>query len=136
MYLFKRLLFLAALLLPALSSLPAPASAIDVFQDRGVPSISGLHVAAGYEQLTLSTGAATALAAVPQPSSNRIFVTLAIITVEGNAVRFRDDGTDPTAAIGMPIPIGGAYVYTGDLSKLRFIRQSATSAVINVLYYY
>jgi hypothetical protein len=59
---------------------------------------------------------------------------MALIICEGGAVRFRDDGTNPTAAIGMPLSIGTAFFYDGDLKKIRFIQQAAT-ATINVLYY-
>jgi hypothetical protein len=45
---------------------------------------------------------------------------------------FRDDGTAPTAAIGILLTVGTNYWYTGKLSAVRFI--SATGHV-NVSYY-
>jgi hypothetical protein len=49
-------------------------------------------------------------------------------------VRWRDDGTDPTASVGMPLAAGVPFAYDGDLTRIRFIQQSA-SAVLNVSYY-
>ena len=133
----KRLSILAGFALGLLLALPAVA--VDpIYLQRGSPGISGQRVPAGFEQLSLSTGSSTALAAIPAATTNTppIAVTLAVICVEGNAVRFRDDATAPTAAIGMPIPVGGCWNYTGNPAALRFIRQSASTATLNVNYYY
>lgn len=129
-----RNLLLAGLL--ALGAIAAAAQTTDPRTvTRGALSISGQRVAAGYEQLTLSSGTATALASIPTAKGG-VAATLLVITVETTAVRFRDDGVDPTASVGFPIPVGGSYVYTGDPANLKFIRQSASNAVINVLYYF
>jgi len=53
---------------------------------------------------------------------------------ETQAVRFRDDGTAPTAAVGMPIAVGAYYDLDGNLAKYQFIQQ-AVSATLNVVYY-
>lgn len=52
------------------------------------------------------------------------------------AIRFRDDGTAPTAAVGMHIPVGLApFFYQGDLQKLLFIADAvAGNAEVNVTY--
>lgn len=80
----------------------------------------------GYQQIT-SLSSATALT-VPSGA------TLAIIVPETQAVRWRDDGTDPTASVGMPVPISTVLSYDGDLNRIRFIEQAA-SAKLNVSYY-
>jgi hypothetical protein len=131
---FLALIQLALLVLVA----PALAQAPPVYINRGQPTIDGERAPAGYEQLTLSTGSATALAAIPSKTSNvpPLSVTLTIIIVSSNDVRFRDDGTNPTASVGMPIAAGGSWIYTGNPANLRFIRQSATNAVLDVMYYY
>lgn len=60
---------------------------------------------------------------------------IALISVEGAAIRWRDDGVNPTAAIGMPMAVGQEFQYTvDDFSKIKFIQQAAT-ATINVSYY-
>lgn len=79
----------------------------------------------GYQQIT-GLGTAKALT-VPSGA------TLAVISVEGGSVRYRDDGTDPTTTIGMPLPEAG-ITYTGSLAAIKFI-QAAGTAVLNVLYY-
>lgn len=60
--------------------------------------------------------------------------TTAMIVAEGQAVRWRDDGTDPTAAVGMPLAVGVPFVYTGALSRIRFIEQ-AGGASLNIAFY-
>jgi hypothetical protein len=88
----------------------------------------------GYQQIT-SLSAAAALT-VPVVDANGLSVkpTIAIITPEAAAVRWRDDGTDPTGTVGMPLASGVTLQYDGDLTKIRFIQQ-ASGAIINISYY-
>ena len=88
----------------------------------------------GYQQIT-SLSAAAALT-VPVVDANGLSVkpTIAIITPEAAAVRWRDDGTDPTGTVGMPLASGETLQYDGDLTKIRFIQQ-APGAIINISYY-
>ena len=59
-----------------------------------------------------------------------------IIVATGQNVRWRDDGTAPTATVGMLLKTTDApFYYDGDLSAIRFI-ESAASGVLNVCYYY
>jgi hypothetical protein len=80
----------------------------------------------GYQQIT-SLSASTALT-VPTGA------TMALIIAETQAVRWRDDGTAPTASVGMPLATGVSLSYDGDLRAIRFIQQTA-SATLNVCYY-
>lgn len=80
----------------------------------GYQQITSLSAAAG---LTIPTGA-----------------TMALIIPETQAVRWRDDGTAPTASVGMPVAVGESLNYDGDLSRIRFIEQTA-SAKLNISYY-
>jgi len=80
----------------------------------------------GFEQLT-SLAAAKSLTS---PTGAR----LALIQAEDQAVRWRDDGVDPTSAVGMQLAAGKDFFYIGDLSNIRFIEESA-SAKLNVAYY-
>jgi hypothetical protein len=83
---------------------------------------------AGYQQLT-SLATATALT-VPAGAD------VAIIQAEAQAVRWRDDGTDPTSSVGMRLAAGSDFLYTGRLSALRFIQDDAVPpAILNVSYY-
>jgi hypothetical protein len=80
----------------------------------------------GYQQIT-SLGTAQALTV---PSNAR----MAMVQPTGQSVRWRDDGTNPTASIGMVIAAGDIMEFTTDLSALRFI-QTTASAVLNISYY-
>lgn len=81
----------------------------------------------GYAQDT-SISVASALPDIPTGA------TVAVIRVSTQAVRIRDDGTDPTASVGFPIAAGDTYTYEGDLSALKII-ESTAGAEIDVLYY-
>ena len=83
-------------------------------------------VCLGYQQIT-SLSSATGLTP-PQGA------TLALIVPESQNVRWRDDGTNPTASVGMPIFVGASLSYDGDFNKIKFIEESA-SAKINVSFY-
>lgn len=82
----------------------------------------------GYQQI--ATAAATGL--TPPDGAE-----IAVISVEVAAVRYRDDGTSPTTAIGMLIPSGLApQVFFGNLSAVKFINAvGASGALVNVTYY-
>lgn len=80
----------------------------------------------GYQQIT-SLSAATGLT-VPTGA------TLALIQAESQNVRWRDDGTNPTASVGMYIVVDTVLSYTGKLSAIKFI-QTAASATLNIAYY-
>ena len=83
----------------------------------------------GFQQLTVSTSALGLT--VPAGASR------ALIRVSGaNGVTFRDDGTDPTAAIGFPIVSTDPFLlYDGELTKIKFIRTGASDGLLNVSYY-
>lgn len=86
----------------------------------------GKLVPLGYQQIT-ALSAATALTV---PTGSR----LAIIQAETQGVRWRDDGTNPSATVGMVLAAGYDLVYTGDLTAIRFFEVIA-SAKLNVSYY-
>jgi hypothetical protein len=88
----------------------------------------------GYQQITSLSSAAGLT--VPQTDLNGLACkpTLAIITAETQAVRWRDDDTAPTASVGMPLAAGATLQYDGDLTKIQFIEQTA-SARLNISYY-
>lgn len=89
-------------------------------------SIPGHLVPNGYQQIT-SLVAATALT-VPDKT------VLAVIQPESQNVRYRDDGVNPTASVGMRIVANDIVFYTGDMAAIRFIEETA-SAKLNVTYY-
>lgn len=81
----------------------------------------------GYQQLT-NLATATGLT-VP---AGTVYV---LFKPNAQAIRFRDDGTNPTASVGYPQAAGAEYIYTGCApSSLRFIEVTA-GATLDVLYY-
>ena len=93
-------------------------------QQKGSPSYLS---PAGYQQYT-SLASATPLTNVPAGS------TMALICAEVAGVRWRDDGTNPTASVGQPVGAGQCFSYSGNFSAIKFIQQSA-SATLDVSYY-
>lgn len=80
----------------------------------------------GYQQLTVTT-----LQTLTVPAG----ANLAIIRGEAQTVRWRDDGTAPTASVGMTMLVADPpLIYSGDLTKLKFIAATA-GGIINVNYY-
>jgi hypothetical protein len=101
----------------------------------GVVVVPGIYtqIPLGIGQLTLtSTAALLSTVAGGIPNGAR----LAVLTVETNDLRWRDDGTAPTTAIGMLIVHGSwpPYEYHGDLTKLQLIAVSG-SPVVDVAFY-
>ena len=88
----------------------------------------------GYQQIT-SLSSATGLT-VPTKDLNGLSCkpSIALITPEGQAVRWRDDDVSPTASVGMPLAAGVTLQYDGDLTKIKFIEQLG-GAKLNVTYY-
>ena len=87
-------------------------------------------VPVGYEQITgISVGNAKGLTAATFSGAD-----FAIIQAEDQNVRWRDDGTSPDATTGMVLAAGSWMVYTGDLSTIEVIEETAT-AIVNVSYY-
>ncbi|RZA08840.1 MAG: hypothetical protein EOP02_36230 [Proteobacteria bacterium] len=99
---------------------PATAAAQDASGAQKAPVYTPL----GYQQIS---GPSSTGLTVPAGARR------AIVQVEAQSVRWRDDGT-PTASVGMLIPAGGELRYDGTLSAIRFTQVAAT-AVLNVAYY-
>jgi hypothetical protein len=72
------------------------------------------------------------LAAVP--GGIPVAANAVMLTVDGSAVRFRDDGVPPDGGTGMAIqPTLNPFLYTGDLRAILFIAPSG--AVLHVSFY-
>lgn len=57
----------------------------------------------------------------------------ALIQAQGQNIRWRPDGTDPSSSVGMILYAGQIMLYDGDLTKIRFIEASG-GAVLTVTY--
>jgi hypothetical protein len=98
-------------------------------------NLKAITACMGYQQITsLSSAQGLTVPEVDPVSGLKAMPTIALITPETNTVRWRDDGTAPTASVGMPLAAGVTLQYDGDLKKIKFIEQTA-SAKINISYY-
>lgn len=78
----------------------------------------------GYSQLT---GLSSAQGVTVPSGAN-----YALIRCESQNVRWRDDGTNPTASVGYPLNVGEELLYDSqDIANLKFIEQTA-SAKVNI----
>jgi hypothetical protein len=88
----------------------------------------------GYQQITTLSSATSLTVPVTDLNGLSCRPSIAIITPETQAVRWRDDGIAPTASVGMPLAAGVTLQYDGDIGQIQFIEQVA-SAKINISYY-
>jgi len=98
-------------------------------------NIKAVTTCFGYQQITTLTSVTGLTVPAVTPEGLNGKPVFALIVAEGAPVRWRDDSTAPTATVGMPLAIGVPLQYDGDLSKIKFIEQSA-SAKLNISYYY
>lgn len=109
-----------------LLGIPVPSQAVDC------AGISTSLSPAGYQQLTVST---TAVALTVPVAATR--TRLAVIGVESNPIRFRDDGTDPSATVGTLVKADNFVLVCGAdaIRQFKAIRQGASDATLNIHYY-
>jgi|TARA_R110000868_G_C10610742_1_gene741379 hypothetical protein len=88
----------------------------------------------GYQQITTLSSAVALTVPIVDVQGLSCKPSIAIITPETQGVRWRDDGTDPSASVGMPLAAGVTLQYDGDLTKIKFFEQ-AGSAKLNISYY-
>lgn len=88
-------------------------------------------VVGSFQSLKYQQVSVTSATIIPPPAGT----TMMLISVETNGVRFRDDGTNPTTAIGMPLSVGTQnFIYTGYPGGVAFIAQAGT-ATLDVTFY-
>jgi hypothetical protein len=85
------------------------------------------HASAGAEQTLTLTSSAQSLT-VPTGS---VWATLCLETANA---RWRDDGTAPTASVGVPLTAGQCMQYAGPFTRFQIIAQSG-SPVLSVSFY-
>jgi hypothetical protein len=92
----------------------------------------GKSVSTYHQSNTVTTAQTLAtIAGITIPDS----VKSALVSVETQAVRYREDGTNPTAAIGHLIAAGGSITFdAATLRRVKLIQATAT-AVINITFY-
>lgn len=60
---------------------------------------------------------------------------VAFIKAETQPVRWRDDGTAPTATDGFLLDVGEEFWYTGDVQAIKFIDTAAGASTLHVALY-
>lgn len=88
----------------------------------------------GYQQITTLSSASALTVPDKDVQGLSCKPSIALITPEAQAVRWRDDGVAPSATVGMPLAAGVTLQYDGDLTKIQFIEQ-VSGAKLNVTYY-
>ena len=96
----------------------------------GTPIIGGGATPLGYQQISAATLATATKLTVPTGA------VVAVAQVDTAGVRWRDDGTAPTGAIGMQLSTGGTIAFGGaSMTAVQFILATGGSPVLNVSYY-
>jgi hypothetical protein len=88
-----------------------------------------------FESVTVADAAIGCTSATYSVSGQRGPVA-ALISVETAELRFRVDGSNPTAAVGHVLQPGESVVLTGpNIQSLKMIRTGSTSATVRVTYF-
>lgn len=84
----------------------------------------------GYCQLSVSTvvGISTCSGGIPART------VWAVLCVETANIRWRDDGTNATTTVGMPLIAGSCMYYSGTMSAFTVVAVSG-SPVLNISFY-
>lgn len=95
-----------------------------MFADRQLQSL-------GFKRIATITSTVVALPDIPKKAA------YAYIQADGGDLRWRDDGTDPTATVGHLLAMNEDHWYTVDRLPIRFIRDTDEVEVTNlhVTYY-
>lgn len=88
----------------------------------------------GFETLTVAASAVGPTEGTFSPAGGMADYAL-FGPLETAQVRWRDDGTAPTASVGHLLEVGQVLEFDGKLSKLQFIRTGGTSGALPVSYY-
>ncbi len=92
---------------------------------ESMATVTGYRRPLGYQQITNAT-LQTAVGFVLPKNPAGLIPGYAVIQCTGGVVRWRDDGTGPTATVGMSIPANGELDYCGDVNAIQFIASSGT----------
>ena len=116
-----------------LSLVFAPAPPVKA-QSAGSCADLGALVPMDFEVITVSSAAIGFTTS--KIATSTATAKVAVWYLAANAVNYREDGTNPTAGVGMPVAAGTYGTTCGQkaVSQIRFIRQSA-DATLSVSYY-
>lgn len=104
---------------------------------RGEEVVTGTRRPLGYLQISnANLQSAVGLAPPTLPTADAALPLYAVIQANAGTIRWRDDGTAPTATIGMLIPSGGELLYAGDLTAIQLIAGGTGTPIADVAFYY
>lgn len=88
-----------------------------------------------FETITVSSVSLGFTAASAYPTGGPA-ADMAVVDVETNGIRYRADGTAPTASVGNPVAAAATFTVCGQpsIKAVRFIRQTS-DATLSVSYY-
>lgn len=97
---------------------------------QGTVSIHAYNDPNGFSEIAAATIAAAA-AGIASGDLGKIpnYTKVVYIQPQGGDVMWRDDGTAPTVIKGMLLQDGAVLEYSGNLSKLQFIKASGTPKI-------
>lgn len=106
-----------SLLPPVLAQSGSVCPGINAVTPMGFEVITVSSTAIGPTSATINTGTRSASVAVGH--------------VATDAIRYRDDGVDPTAAVGMPVAVSTMFLVCGVLAirQFKMIRQTGNASV-------
>ena len=97
-------------------------------------NLKAITVCIGYQQITDLTSAVGLTVPAMDKTGLRQMPTIALIMPLTGNVRWRDDGTNPSSTVGMPLAAGVTLQYDGNLNGIKFINNGGT-AELNISYY-
>lgn len=97
-------------------------------------TVTGYRRPLGYQQISNAALASAVGLTLPTLPAGSLGVGYVVIQCQGGTVRWRDDGTAPSASVGMTIPQGAELDYVGEPSAIKFI-VSTGSPTLDVSFY-
>jgi hypothetical protein len=89
----------------------------------------------GHQVISSGTLATAQSLTVPSTATYAILFVEGAAGLNGNCVRFYDDGTVPTASSGAPLQPGVIYGYNGTLATFQVILVTNATCSLTVIYY-
>lgn len=113
------------------------AASPQVLTNLPCPGLQFVGAPNGFETRTVSTTVIRPTVAGSLASPSYATAALAVMVTETAAIRYRDDGTAPTATVGMFVASASVRVIcAGSLERLRLIRDTGAGADATVSFQY
>jgi len=97
-------------------------------------TVFGYERPLGYQQIVAATLATAQKFTIPAAINGQPIRRAIVQNNTAGTVRWRDDGTPPTATVGMVIPANSELDYGGQMEAIQFIVDSG-SPILDISYY-